>query len=218
MPHAAIKTQCSQNKKKKVRTRRPRGPACIVPECRSQRRPSDHIHPPALLTWMARWPCTPPPLHTENGWVTIWLEFSSSETWSGLCLTNQLCKKKYNILGVQTRWDFFPPPWGASLWWRQWWVSWAVFMEAVSGDQWHCTKTQVSVTVVWRPSWEFNFNTDLKITLCKHSLKCLLSHPLFHVSSLSEWLYAFSMCSSFNKEVTLTMRRTCILKGRFWPW
>lgn len=41
-------------------------------------------------------------------------------------------------------------------------------------------------TVVQRPSWEFKFNTDLKITLCKHSLKCLLSHLPFHVSSLSE--------------------------------
>lgn len=43
-------------------------------------------------------------------------------------------------------------------------------------------------TVVHRPSWEFKFNTDLKITLCKHSLKCLLSHLLFHVPSLSERL------------------------------
>ena len=119
MPQTKDATRCNQDpgqpKKKKVRTRRPRGPACTVPECRSQRRPSDHVHPPALLTWTARWPCTPPPLHPENGRVTIWLEFSSSETWSGLCLTNQLCEKKYNILGVQTRWDFFSP-WGASLW------------------------------------------------------------------------------------------------------
>lgn len=41
-------------------------------------------------------------------------------------------------------------------------------------------------TVVQRLSWEFKFNIDLKITLYKHSLKCLLSHLLFHVSSLSD--------------------------------
>ena len=45
------------------------------------------------LSWAAGWPRTPPPPRTSNGWATIWLEFSSRETWSGLCLTNQLFGK-----------------------------------------------------------------------------------------------------------------------------
>lgn len=49
-------------------------------------------------------------------------------------------------------------------------------------------KYKLVKTVVQRPSWEFKFNTDLKITLCKHSLKCLLSHLLSHVSSFSEYM------------------------------
>lgn len=60
------------------------------------------------------------------------------------------------------------------------------FMKAVNGDQWHYIKCKSVKKIVQRPSLEFKFNTDLKITLCKHSLKCLLSHLLFHVSSLSE--------------------------------
>lgn len=70
-------------------------------------------------------------------------------------------------------------------------------------------------TLVQRPSWEFKFNTDLKITLCKHSLKCLLSHLLFPVSPLSERLYVFSMHSNYNKEIILTIWRTCISKSEF---
>ena len=66
-------------------------------------RPSDHIHP------LPSWPCTPPLLHTKNGWVTIWLEFFNSETWSGLCLTNQLFEKKSTIyLACRPDGIFFP--------------------------------------------------------------------------------------------------------------
>lgn len=213
MPHAAIKTQCSQ--KKKSAYQKAKG-SCMhspgVPFTEKTLGP----HPP---------PCPPDldgtvTLHPTSAPYREWMGHNLAWIFQQWNLVRAVFNKPVVQKKVQYTWradqmGFFFSPWVASLWWRQWWVSWAVFMEAVSGDQWHCTKTQVSVTVVWRPSWEFNFNTDLKITLCKHSLKCLLSHPLFHVSSLSEWLYAFSMCSSFNKEVTLTMRRTCILKGRF---
>lgn len=56
-------------------------------------------------------------------------------------------------------------------------------------------------TVVQRTSWEFKFNTDLKITLYKHSLKCLLSH-------LSQSMFHHSVSDYMPSQCTLiTMRK-----------
>lgn len=130
-------------------------------QCHSQKALGPHITPTDWTLW---WPCTPCLLHTENRMgYRIWLEFSSSETWSGLCLTSWLFKKSTIYLACRPDGILFPTesPYGE----RQWWVSLGCFH---GGCQWRPmafmpTQSQ-NCSVMWRPSWDY-FNTDLKILL-----------------------------------------------------